>query len=148
MGDMNCPGNPRSPRPADWEAVARQRDWRNLGEVSYSYQSQFSPKRTVWKADTRVGILSDASPVVRRAILGFRILPFENSPNHGARGQNVLFTDGSVQWLSTPVLDNKDNIWLPRRVEQIIAKLARPTQADPLQGNETPECAEDVLLVP
>jgi prepilin-type processing-associated H-X9-DG protein len=36
-----------------------------------------------------------------------------NSPNHGGRGQNVLFTDGHVRFLTTPLIGG-DNMYLNR----------------------------------
>lgn len=38
-----------------------------------------------------------------------------NSPNHGFKGQNVLFLDGHVEWRTDPYVGpNWDNIWLRR----------------------------------
>ncbi len=147
LSDLACPGN----RGACVQPVsADAADWTCLDAVSYSYQSMFASQRPSWNSSStgRVVVLSDASPVVRRARRGQLIYPFENSLNHQGRGQSVLFNDGSVVWLKTPVLDNNDNIWLPRPIERIIAAMTRPTQADPIKGNETPEGDDDVMLGP
>jgi len=41
-----------------------------------------------------------------------------NSPNHGFRGQNVLYRDGHVVWTIHPYSGpNWDNIWLRRRTD-------------------------------
>ncbi|MBC7770886.1 MAG: hypothetical protein H7210_00190 [Pyrinomonadaceae bacterium] len=143
---LACCGNPDAPKQAPSDAV----DWRSLNEVSYSYQCQFAERRPAWNGGTRVVILSDASPVVRRAVKGEDIYPFENSPNHGGRGQNVLFNDGSGAWLTTPVVEagRSDNIWLPRRIECEIAKLIRPSHADALKGTESPDSEDDSFVGP
>lgn len=143
---LACCGNPNARKQAPTDAV----DWRKLDEVSYSYQCQFAERRPSWKNGTRVIILSDASPVVRRAVRGEVIYPFENSPNHGGRGQNVLFNDNSGAWLTTPVVESgrSDNIWLPRRIECEIAKLSRPNHADALKGTESPDSEDDSFVGP
>lgn len=123
-------------------------DWQNLSQVSLSFQNMFAKDRPSWSQHNTVVVLSDASPVIRRAVRGELIYPFENSANHMRRGQNVLVSDGSVKWLSSPVLENNDNIWLPRSVEREIAKHVRPHEADPLRGTESPFAADDVFVGP
>jgi hypothetical protein len=123
-------------------------DWQNLSQVSFSYQNMFAKARPSWSASNGVVVLADASPVIRRAVRGEAIYPFENSANHMRRGQNVLVSDGGVKWLTTPVLANNDNIWLPRSVEEKIAKRVRPHEADPLHGTESPFAADDVFVGP
>lgn len=58
--------------------------------------------------DGAVPLLADAPPLdrVRRLILD------GNSPNHGGRGQNVLFSDGHIRWASTRTLDHDADIYL------------------------------------
>lgn len=143
---LACCGNPSAPTEAPSDAV----DWRSINEVSYSYQCQFAERRPAWNSGARVIILSDASPVVRRALRGELIDPFENSFNHAGRGQNVLFNDGSSAWLTTPVVDTgrSDNIWLPKRIECEIAKLTRPNHAKAIKGNESPDSEEDTFVGP
>lgn len=141
---LACPGNPvactelRDPHAIDWKC---------LDEVSYSYQIQKGSENSRLSEPSRTAILADRSPVVRRAVTGGVIYPFENSSNHTRSGQDVLFADGSVVWHSTPVLSNGDNIWLPRRVENQIR--AAMMSADPtLKGVETPDSAADAFLGP
>jgi prepilin-type processing-associated H-X9-DG protein len=45
--------------------------------------------------------------------------PWElNSPNHGFKGQHVLYLDGHVEWRTDPYCGtNYDNIWLRRRTD-------------------------------
>jgi hypothetical protein len=37
-----------------------------------------------------------------------------NSPNHGGKGQNVLFLGGNVRWLTTRFINDGDDIYLSR----------------------------------
>ncbi len=143
---LSCAGNPEAPAKAGSDWV----DWRTLGEVSYSYQCQFADRRANWGSGSRVVVLADASPVVRRAIRREVILPFENSLNHDGRGQNVLFNDGSSTWLSTPNLPQGrgDNIWLPRNIEAEIARMQRTAMTDPIEGTEEPEREDDSFVGP
>ena len=123
-------------------------DWKNISQVSVSFQNMFARERPKWSQNNTVVVLADASPVIRRAMRGEMIYPFENSANHMRRGQNVLKSDGSALWLKTPVLANNDNIWLPRPIEQIIARMTKPYEAEPLHGTESPVAADDVFVGP
>lgn len=141
---LACPGNPvactelRDPHAIDWKC---------LDEVSYSYQIQKGSENSRLSEPSRTAILADRSPVVRRAVAGRVIYPFENSSNHSRSGQDVLFADGSVVWHSTPVLSNGDNIWLPRGVENQI-RAAMMSADTTLKGVETPDSAADAFLGP
>lgn len=141
---LACPGNPsackemRDPRAIDWAC---------LDEVSYSYQIQKGVQSCCLNEPSRTAILADRSPVVRRAVAGRVIDPFENSGNHTGSGQHVLFADGAVGWLTTPQLPNGDNIWLPRTIEVEIRRVMM--SVDPtLKGVETPDSAADAFLGP
>ncbi len=61
-----------------------------------------------WGPEGSVPLLADAPPLdhMRRVVLE------GNSPNHGGRGQNVLFSDGHIRWASTRTLDNDADIYL------------------------------------
>jgi hypothetical protein len=141
---LACPGNPvactemRDPRAIDWTC---------LDEVSFSYQIQKGSETSRLSEPSRTAILADRSPVVRRAIAGDVIYPFENSGNHARTGQGVLFADGSVLWLSTPVLSNGDNIWLPRPIEDRIRNVMMGVEPT-LKGVEAPDSAADAFLGP
>lgn len=145
LENMACVGNPHALR---GEAPAGAVDWRSLDEVSYSYQNMFSRVRPKWTSPTTFVVIVDASPVVRKAIRGERINPLANSMNHGGRGQNALFNDGSVRWLPSPLLEGGDNVYLPRPIEQWLARQGQPTRADPIKGTETPGGADDVFVGP
>ncbi len=145
MSDLACAGNPTACRQDRGQGAA---DWRTLDEVSYSYQNMFSKVRPTWHDQARFVVIVDASPVVRRAKERRLINPLANSMNHAGKGQNAIFSDGSVEWLNSPVLKSGDNIWLPRSLEQIISKLRQPTQAEPINGVEMPEAKDDAFVVP
>lgn len=141
---LACPGNPVACKePRNPGAI----DWASLDEVSYSYQIMNCKEVCRLSEPNRTAILADRSPVVRRAIAGQVIYPFENSANHRRAGQDVLFADGSVVWHSTPVLANGDNIWLPRPIEDSIRAVMM--SVDPqLKGIEAPDSAADAFLGP
>ena len=143
--DLSCPGNPDAC--TDKPAVG-QFDWRAFPQVSFSYQNMFSQERPKWVGATTVTILGDRSPIIPLAMQRKNIHPLQNSLQHNERGQSVLNTDGGVIWLRTPVLPNGDNIYLPRPLEELIAKLQRLHDAEPLQGTESPGGADDVFLTP
>lgn len=146
LKDLACPGNPKAVTEAH-ETLGF--DWRQLEQVSYSYR--LIPAGTVPRVhdDPQAVILADRSPVVLMAAQGLSVRPEDNSPNHGGRGQHLLFGDGSAQWAKSPVLeDTGDNIWLPRIIENKIRSMqGRPT-IEPIQGNELPTTPMDVFLGP
>lgn len=144
LASLACPGNPTACR---GEPAPDAHDWRNLEEVSYSYQIMFGPSRRTLHGPDRVPVLADRSPVVLRAVRGEVIYPWENSPNHAARGQEILYSDGSARWYRTPALQNGDNIWLPRVIEEALRQVAI-SRGLKLQGTETPQGADDVFLGP
>lgn len=145
LDTLACGGNPSavhgSPAPG-------QLDWRSLPEVSYSYQVMLGD-RPGWRTD-RLGqstvVLADRSPVVIRSVTHRTIDPFAGSPNHAERGQHMLANDGSSRWTGSPVLENGDNIWLPRAVEQALEALLH--RQGLIQGTERPQGPGDVFLGP
>jgi hypothetical protein len=144
MSSLACPGNPEAPTAI---VVKDALDWRNLSEISYSYQILLGPERPSWNHGDRAVVLTDRSPVVLRAVRGEMINPLANAPNHRGAGQHVLFNDGTTVWLRTPVLENGDNIWLPRAVEIRIEQMSgRPVR--PLSGTEIPGGADDAFVGP
>lgn len=144
LASLACPGNPDACRT---EASPDARDWSRLEEVSYSYQIMFGPGRRTLQGSDRAPVLSDRSPVVLRAVRGLVIYPWESSPNHASRGQEILFSDGSAEWHRTPTLSSGDNIWLPRIIEDALRQIAM-SRGLRLQGTETPQGADDVFLGP
>jgi hypothetical protein len=141
---LACPGNPSA---VTAQATPDARDWRNLAEISYSYQIMFGRAQPRWNTGRRTVVLADRSPVVLRSVRNQPIDPFANAPNHRSRGEHLLWTDGSASWVRSPVLQNGDNIWLNHPAERT-ASLMQGKPLSPLKGTETPDSADDVVLGP
>lgn len=147
LADLACPGNASAPRGSCPPAAS---DWRSLPEVSYSYQVMTGRAHPRWNGDRRI-ILADRSPAVLRAVRGESVSPLENSPNHGALGQHVLYTDGSIQWLQRPEVPGDPSIWVPNPKVRITARAtANPDGSTTvmLTGYELPASDSDVFLGP
>lgn len=142
---LACPGNPHACTKINHQTA---RDWRSLEEVSYSMQLVYGPQGRAWITAAPSPVLADRSPVVLAAVRGEPIDPFANAPNHGGRGQCVLYTDGTVRWYRSPVLSNGDNIWLPRPIENLIEEIGRSLPPGSLSGRELPDGADDTVLGP
>jgi hypothetical protein len=110
LSDLACAGNPVAPVNLDTTGM---RDWRRPNEVSYSYQL-FSTRTPKWTSAVRTVVLTDRSPAIDRVRRGEAVDASERSHNHRGLGQNVLFNDGSVEWLTSPSLPGGDNLWTPR----------------------------------
>lgn len=133
--DLTCPGNAS----AQTQFTPGSTDWATPEGVSYSYQL-FSSATPRWYSGRASVVLTDKSPVIDRARRGETPDPLAPSNNHVSRGQNALFNTGAVKFLTRPVLDNGDNIWLPRNLE----RLASPT----LRGTERPQGEADAFVGP
>jgi hypothetical protein len=103
----------------------------------YSPQNMNGPVPTM-RLRVRMPIAADANPL----FVNGRYHPPTahgrdvNSIAHGGRGQNVLFMDGRVQFLPTPVFGpERDNIWLAKNHESYT-------------GTEVPSSATDAFLTP
>ena len=153
LADLACPGNEVAPTVRRDPAAT---DWRDIHEVSYSYRvtEGYQP---LWRLSlpgpmrvaanpARVVVLADRSPVTLKIAAGDPADPFANSPNHGGRGQHVLFADGSVGWTTDPRLESGDNIWLPRPVEAALDQARRHLGL--IRGSELPATPEDAFLGP
>ncbi len=136
LEELSCTGNPMALLKGD----ARQMDdWRSIDEISFSYQLP-ARKVMIWNGPARVVVLADRSPVIERALRGERFDPEARSLNHRGRGQNVLMSDGSVIFLSRPVLENGDNIWLPNSITD--------STSGTLHGTERPSGETDAFVAP
>lgn len=77
-----------------------------------------------WEGSDRVAVAADRNPLIDLTSAGLPIgSVVVNSENHGGEGQNVLWSDGSIEFLSVPCLQRPgpadhphltaDNIWIP-----------------------------------
>lgn len=109
VSDFACPTNVQALVKADPDA----RDWPTTESISYSYQNQYTTERHKMGADPKIAVLADKNPMFTAGNYRFGLDSRDaNSANHGsATGQNVLMTDGTVQWMKTPRLANDDNIY-------------------------------------
>lgn len=92
------------------------------GEGYASHIPSEAAMRT-WVGGMRIPAIADRNPVIDLSRRGRVIGTFTmNSPEHGGRGQNVLFSDGSVEFVVSPILmipaspdlpAHQENIWLP-----------------------------------
>ena len=146
LASLACPGNPLSPTV---ERSPDDTDWRTIDEISYSYRVMVRPEARHATVSGPVVLLADRSPVILRAVRGELINPFESSPNHHSRGQHGLNSAGSAVWLTSPVLESGDNIWLPRPVERLIDDAVRRSRRlAPLRGTESPADTTDSFVGP
>lgn len=145
MDDLACAGNRLAPTLL---ADASAQDWRALDEVSYAYRIMRGARAAHWSEPRRFVVMSDRSPVVVRAVRGYAIDPRENSPNHEGRGQEILLNDGSARWLDSPMVTARDNLWLPRPIEDAIRRFEGDAPADTLSGYESPASLEDAFVGP
>jgi len=145
LNDLACPSNPNA---ATGDADPNAWDWRSLKEISYSYRIMppggmraSSPSQPV-----RVVLLADRSPVILRVVNHSPVIPEENSPNHKGSGQHMLMLDGASIWAGSPVINDHDNIWLPRPIEKIISH--ERTRLGIIQGSEMPDGPTDAFVGP
>jgi hypothetical protein len=145
LDDLACPTNPNA---ATGDADPNAWDWNSIEELSYSYRimPRGGMRATTTESPVRVVLLADRSPVILRVKAMQAIRPEENSPNHEQTGQHMLMLDGSSHWSQTPVLEARDNIWLPRPIESVI-HLAREKHGI-ITGNEVPAGPTDAFVGP
>lgn len=90
------------------------------GEPCFAYRVPAVGTRFLLNTTKPMVVVADANPVLELRLNGQRIESAQmSSRNHGDRGQNMLFSDGAVDWRVSPVLTIRpgalfDNIWLPR----------------------------------
>jgi prepilin-type processing-associated H-X9-DG protein len=142
-GDYICPGCPRaagaSMTPAKLKAY---KDFPGRSSVTYSFQ--LSCRRTSdGKLLCRKVIMADWNPLFEELPKDYsqplqlqltKEMLGRNSVNHKRRGQNVLFGDGSVEFLKTRLIGTDDIFTLQ--------------DTDIYQGCELPSCETDFFLAP
>ncbi len=90
------------------------------GSRNLSYRIPMHKSQTNLSSMQRSPVAADANPLQTMVRRGVTPVNFSmSSQNHAQRGQNVLFSDGSVIWMVTPNLSNGpkglfDNIWVIR----------------------------------
>lgn len=139
--DLACAGNAAASRSQSVLDARRMADWRSPEEISFSYQLPPRRARALWNGPTRLVVLADKSPIIDRARRGEGFDPNARSLNHRGSGQNILWSDGSVEFAASPVLPSGDNIWLPASVT---GRGAKPT----LKGVERPDSDTDAFVAP
>lgn len=132
--NLACPANDH----AVAEVALDERDWPDAPSISFSYQNQFSSERAKFGRGPKIAILGDKNPLFAPDEYRENLPDDARSPNHAALGgQNVLMNDGTVRWITDPVLRDRrpDNIWHIEGHGQYT-------------GTETPTDASDTFLVP
>lgn len=89
----------------------------------YAYQVPNRSLLPAWQLGARVPFVADRNPVIDLLRAGEPVgMCIINSPEHGGRGQNALFTDVSVEFMASPAVSvpaiadqpaHVENIWLP-----------------------------------
>lgn len=133
-----CPARPEgvAMRMDDYRMT---RDFAEPANFTFSYQNSNGPKPiSVQRLSNRMPILADMNPLFSRAPT-HNLDPFgmENSHTHGVNaGQNVLYTDGHVGWVTRPTVGiNDDNIYLAGTLQHYT-------------GTELPQSETDSFLAP
>lgn len=91
---------------------------------TFGWAYRLSPTRQSWEGLDRTAVVADRNPLVDLVLAGLPVgTVILNSENHGGEGQNVLWSDGSIEFLTVPSLQRpgpadhphltNDNIWIP-----------------------------------
>ena len=147
LKDLLCPGRSKPREVISDNQIENLNDFPTRNYLDYSYRvicvqysSSASQGRTI--------ILGDLNPLFENAcsssdVSGGVFSKFKlteellkrRSTNHRGKGQNVLFTDGSVEFMRDRKFDNVDDIYtLDDRSEYT--------------GSEFPTCVQDTFLAP
>ncbi len=148
-GDFVCPGRSGGRAVSlDNQNIGLFRDFPNRKFVTYSSRLIDPSTRKIGK---RIIFISDANPMFEDIVIQsyspdsveFKAIELcdklkkKNSVNHNSRGQNVMFTDGSVEFSVTRIIiqGGKDDIYTVKGMKSY-------------SGRERPENDSDVFLVP
>jgi hypothetical protein len=100
-------------------------DWAAPQFVPYSYQNQFTKDGTRLNNLTRMPVMANKNPLFsaredgKTGMRFNRELPLtSNSAAHHGQGQHVLYTDGGVEWRTSPILENGDNIYTAEGIDE------------------------------
>ena len=126
-------------RPNRITLTLKMRDWPDAQAVPFSYQNLFTADRPKWYGKAVVTVLADKNPLFTTGGQKQGVPDDAPSPNHAdLGGQNVLTSDGAVQFIEIPVVERgneADNIWHARGHRQYT-------------GTEAPADESDAFLVP
>jgi hypothetical protein len=101
----------------------------------YASQIPSDAAMRTWMGGMRMPAIADRNPVIDLSRRGRVIGTFTmNSPEHGGRGQNVLFTDGSVEFVHSPILMIPGSVHLPAHQENIWLPMDRSQSEDGLDS--------------
>ncbi len=125
------------------------RDFPSKRYISYSFKLICDPAKASYPTERTV-LMADSNPIFGDSLdnaancsksqfepikLGRRLMKI-NSKNHRGKGQNVMFSDGSVVFLKQrTVSNNRDDIFTVSGLKVY-------------RGVETPSCDTDIFLVP
>lgn len=129
--------------------IAQLSDFPNRRYITYSFKLICDPNKAV-RSRIRTPLMADINPLFESCYKACSENPakaeFEpvtlnkrllraNSPSHRGKGQNVLYSDGAVEFASQRVFGEDDDIFTIRNL-------------DTYRGTEKPSCETDVFLVP
>jgi len=123
-------------RPTRVKLTLNMKDWPNAQAVPFSYQNLFGKHKPQWSGKTVITVLADKNPLFTTGKQRDGVPDQAPSPNHeNLGGQNVLRSDGAVEFIKLPVVNHDDNIWHARGHHKYT-------------GTETPADEADAFLVP
>jgi hypothetical protein len=144
-----CPGSGKTKTlKLDGAQIAAMADFPNRRYISYSFKLICDANKAVMPK-TAMPLMSDANPIFQARlknsdslsgnefdpiILSEKLLN-ANSYNHLRKGQNILFSDGTVKFTAQRVFNQNDDIFTVQ-------------DTDTYRGTEKPSCETDVFLVP
>lgn len=146
-----CPGSctgSRNTPVLNPDTIQSMSDFPDRRCITYSFQL-ISDTNKALLPSSPTPLMSDVNPIFESCIMlpkdvakaGFDPVKLNekllkaNSSSHRGRGQNIMFSDGTVKFTSQRVVDQNDDIFTLRG-------------KDTYQGTEAPTQAKDVFLVP
>jgi len=143
-----CPGRKRaSAKPLDMSQVQNYNDFRSRDDITYSVRIWCGKPRRESVVGRKV-FMTDSNPIFENLPRDFsRELKLRldkrslavNSRNHKGRGQNVLFCDGSVEFIKVRRIGiSKDDVFT----------LECMYQGFEVRGCEMPSCETDAFAAP
>ena len=132
----------------DRTQVGKLFDFPDRRYISYSFKLIYDPNKAIVPQKT-TPLMSDANPIFESylntpdCLLKGEFEPVRvsekllriNSYNHRSKGQNIMFSDGTVRFTSQRIFDQNDDIFTVRDLTVY-------------HGNEKPTCETDIFLVP